>query len=280
MFLQCGPHRLDLASPVVMGVLNVTPDSFSDGGSYASVDRAISHGLSMLQAGAAIIDVGGESTRPGAEDVSEEQEIQRVVPVVKALVSESRAVISVDTSKPGVIRAAVQAGATLINDVRALREPDALEAVAESNAGVCLMHMLGEPRTMQANPVYVDVVAEVREFLKERVRICEANGIAVERIAIDPGIGFGKRVEHNLQLFSAIPELTRLQRPVLIGVSRKSMFATMLGKKVDERLSGSIAMATAAALAGASILRVHDVAETIDAIKIVTALKQTNYRIL
>src|SRR3954454_7072484 len=183
MFLQCGLHRLDLTSPVVMGVLNVTPDSFSDGGRYAALDRAIDHGLSMLRAGAAIIDVGGESTRPGAEDVSEELEIERVVPVIKALVTESSAVISVDTSKPGVIRAAVQAGATLINDVRALRERDALEAVAESNAGVCLMHMLGEPRTMQANPVYVDVVAEVREFLKERVRICETNGIAVERIA-------------------------------------------------------------------------------------------------
>ena len=262
-----------------MGVLNVTPDSFSDGGQYAATDRAIQRGVAMLDAGAAIIDVGGESTRPGAEEVVEEEEIRRVVPVVEALASLRKGLISVDTSKAAVMRASVHAGASLINDVRALRGPGALEALAASNAAVCLMHMQGEPRTMQANPTYGDVVDEVTDFLRERMHACISVGIHPDRIAVDPGIGFGKRVEHNLQLISAIPQLTALGRPVLIGVSRKSMFSTLLGRAVDQRLAGSIALATAAALAGASILRVHDVAESVDALKIVAALKQTDYRI-
>jgi dihydropteroate synthase len=279
MFLQCAQHRLDVSSPVVMGVLNVTPDSFSDGGRYAAADRAIEHGMAMLEAGAAIIDVGGESTRPGADEVGEEEEIRRVVPVIEALVLRGRALVSVDTSKPGVIRAAARAGASLINDIRALLEPGALTAVADSNLGVCLMHMQGAPRTMQTNPTYKDVVAEVCEFLRERINRCVAAGIAIDRIAIDPGIGFGKRMEHNLKLLAAVPQLRMLGRPVLVGVSRKSMFSTLLGRAVDDRLAGSLAMATAAALAGAHILRVHDVAETLDAMKVVAALRQSGYRI-
>jgi dihydropteroate synthase len=279
MFLQCAQHRLDVSSPVVMGVLNVTPDSFSDGGRYAAADRAIEHGMAMLEAGAAIIDVGGESTRPGADEVGEEEEIRRVVPVIEALVLRGRALVSVDTSKSAVIRAAARAGASLINDIRALLEPGALTAVADSNLGVCLMHMQGAPRTMQTNPTYKDVVAEVCEFLRERIDRCVAAGIAIDRIAIDPGIGFGKRMEHNLALLAAVPQLLMLGRPVLVGVSRKSMFSTLLGRAVDDRLAGSLAMATAAALAGAHILRVHDVAETLDAMKVVAALRQSGYRI-
>jgi dihydropteroate synthase len=277
MFLQCARQRLDLTSPVVMGILNVTPDSFSDGGRFVSLERAIEHGRAMIEAGARVIDVGGESTRPGAQDVSEAEEIDRVVPVVRALMSD-QIIVSVDTSKAAVMRAAIEAGAALINDVRALREEGALEVVASSSVGVCLMHMQGQPRTMQLNPSYSNVVAEVRDFLADRLRACVDRGIAAERICIDPGIGFGKRMEHNLQLLAAIPELAELQRPILIGVSRKSMFSTLLGRGVDDRLAGSIAMATAAALAGAHILRVHDVAETVDALKIVAVLKNANYR--
>jgi dihydropteroate synthase len=277
MFLQCGQQRLDLTSPVVMGILNVTPDSFSDGGRFISLERAIEHGRAMIEAGARLIDIGGESTRPGAQDVSEAEEIDRVVPIVRALAS-SQAIVSVDTSKAAVMRAAIEAGAMLINDVRALREEGALEVVASSSVGVCLMHMQGQPRTMQVNPSYANVVAEVRDFLADRLRACVDRGVAAERICIDPGIGFGKRVEHNLQLLAALPELAKLQRPILIGVSRKSMFSTLLGRGVDDRLAGNIAMATAAALAGAHILRVHDVAETVDALKIVAALKNANYR--
>jgi dihydropteroate synthase len=262
-----------------MGVLNVTPDSFSDGGRYAAADRAIEHGLAMLQAGAAVIDVGGESTRPGADEVGEDEEIRRVIPVVEALVLRGHALVSVDTSKPGVIRAAARAGASLINDIRALREPGALAAAADSDLGVCLMHMQGAPRTMQTNPAYADVVAEVRDFLKQRVNACVAAGIAIDRIAVDPGIGFGKRVEHNLKLLAALPELSEIGRPIVVGVSRKSMFATLLRRAVDDRLAGSLAMATAAALAGAHMLRVHDVAETLDAIKVASALRQTGYRL-
>lgn len=263
---------------MVMGVLNVTPDSFSDGGRFVRVERAVDHALQMIRAGAQLIDVGGESTRPGAEEVGDAEEIARVVPIVRALAS-SPAIVSVDTSKATVMRAAIDAGASLINDVRALREEGALEAVASSDVGVCLMHMQGEPRTMQADPRYGDVVAEVRDFLAERVDACVERGIRPERICIDPGIGFGKRLEHNLQLLAAIPDLLVLQRPLLIGVSRKSMFASLLGRPVHERMAGSIAVASAAALAGAHILRVHDVAETVDAMKVVAALKNANYRI-
>jgi dihydropteroate synthase len=279
MFLQCGPHQLDLASPIVMGILNVTPDSFSDGGRYRDARRAIDYALSMIDAGAGIIDVGGESTRPGAQAVSEAEEIRRVIPVVEAIATTTHIPVSVDTSRAGVIRAAVAAGASMINDTRALRESGALQAVADSDAAVCLMHMQGEPRTMQVDPHYDDVVGEVRGFLSDRIAACEAVGIERARIALDPGIGFGKRVEHNIELLAHVADLVEMRLPVLIGVSRKSMFGALLGRPVEQRLAGSLAVATAAALAGASIFRVHDVAETVDAVRMAALLGQAGYRI-
>jgi len=274
MLFRCGPHSLDLSTPRVMGVLNVTPDSFSDGGRFADVTAAVAHALRMVEEGAALLDVGGESTRPGAHAVSAEEEIYRVVPVIEALVERTKVPVSVDTSKPAVMTAAVRAGATLINDVRALREPGALEAAADTGAAICLMHMQGEPRTMQVDPRYDDVVAEVRGFLHERAEACRAAGIARDRLAIDPGIGFGKRLEHNLALLADLPALVGLGWPVLVGVSRKSMFGALLGRAVDERVAGGVAMTTAAVLNGASIVRTHDVAPTVDAVKVAVALKQ------
>ena len=276
MLLRCGPHTLDLSTPRVMGILNVTPDSFSDGGRFVDVARAVEHGLAMVAAGADIIDVGGESTRPGAQAVSEADEIDRVIPVIAALVAAGIPV-SVDTSKAAVISAALSAGAAMINDVRALQEPGALLAAANGTAGICLMHMQGAPRTMQQDPHYTDVVREVRDFLSSRVDACVESGIARERIVIDPGIGFGKRLEHNLALLAALPELQQLGLPVLIGVSRKSMLGALLGRGVEQRLAGGIAIATAAALAGAGILRVHDVAETVDAVRVAVALKAAGF---
>jgi dihydropteroate synthase len=272
--LRCGPHTLELSTPIVMGVLNVTPDSFSDGGRFADVSAAVAHALRMIEEGAALIDIGGESTRPGAQAVDADEEVRRVVPVIEALAARTHVPISIDTSKPAVMTAAVRAGATMINDVRALREPGALEAAAASGAAVCLMHMQGEPRTMQADPRYDDVVAEVREFLRERAERCMGAGIARDRLVIDPGIGFGKRLEHNLALLAALPALVALGWPVLVGVSRKSMFSALLGRAVDERVAGGVAMATAAILSGASIVRTHDVAATVDAVKVAVALKE------
>jgi dihydropteroate synthase len=261
-----------------MGILNVTPDSFSDGGKFTEHHRAVEHALAMVAAGANLIDVGGESTRPGAAAVDEEEEIRRVVPIVEALSRRAPLIpVSVDTSKAAVIRASVQAGAAMINDVRALRDDGALQAVAQSSAAVCLMHMQGEPRTMQSDPRYGDVVAEVRDFLAERIVACEAAGISLDRIVVDPGIGFGKRLEHNLKLLAALPELATLRVPLLVGVSRKSMFATLLGRPVEQRMAGGLAVAVTSVLAGARLLRVHDVAETVDAIKVVTALMQSGY---
>ena len=278
MLLRCGSHTLDLTTPVVMGILNVTPDSFSDGGKFTERQRAVEHALAMIAAGAGLIDVGGESTRPGAAAVGEEEEISRVVPIVEELSRHAPSIpVSVDTSKAAVIRASVQAGAAMINDVRALRDDGALQAVAQSSAAVCLMHMQGEPRTMQSDPRYADVVAEVRDFLAERIAACEAVGIARDRIVADPGIGFGKRLEHNLKLLAALPELATLRVPLLVGVSRKSMFATLLGRPVEERMAGGLAVAVTSVLAGAKLLRVHDVAETVDAVKVVTALKRSGY---
>jgi dihydropteroate synthase len=268
------------ARTVVVGVLNATPDSFSDGGRFvrgtADVDiaRAVDLAAELLRDGADVLDVGGESTRPGAHAVSAEEEIYRVVPVIEALVERTKVPVSVDTSKPAVMTAAVRAGATLINDVRALREPGALEAAADTGAAICLMHMQGEPRTMQVDPRYDDVVAEVRGFLHERAEACRAAGIARDRLAIDPGIGFGKRLEHNLALLADLPALVGLGWPVLVGVSRKSMFGALLGRAVDERVAGGVAMTTAAVLNGASIVRTHDVAPTVDAVKVAVALKQ------
>jgi len=260
-----------------MGVINVTPDSFSDGGRYVDSVAAVTHALRMIDEGAGLIDVGGESTRPGAQSVSVEAEIERVVPVIEALAARTKIPISIDTSKPAVMTAAVRAGASMINDVRALREPGAMQAAARTEAAICLMHMQGEPRTMQADPRYSDVVAEVRDFLRERTEACLASGIAKNRLVVDPGIGFGKRLEHNLALLAGLPALTALGWPVLIGVSRKSMFATLLGRAVDERVAGGVATATAAVLAGASIVRTHDVAATVDAVKVAVALRAAGY---
>jgi len=260
-----------------MGVINVTPDSFSDGGRHADSVAAVTHALRMIDEGAGLIDVGGESTRPGAPSVSVETEIERVVPVIEALAARTKIPISIDTSKPAVMTAAVHAGASMINDVRALREPGAMQAAARTDAAICLMHMQGEPRTMQSDPRYSDVVAEVRDFLRERTEACLASGIAKNRLVVDPGIGFGKRLEHNLALLAGLPALTALGWPVLIGVSRKSMFGALLGRSVDERVAGSVAMATAAVLAGASIVRTHDIAATVDAVKVAVALRAAGY---
>ena len=270
--LRCGPKTLDLSRPVVMGVLNVTPDSFSDGGRFLPVEAAVAHGVRLAEEGAAIIDIGGESTRPGAAPVSVDEELRRVVPVVERLRAATQAVISVDTSKPEVIREAVAAGAGLINDVRALAEPGALEAAAASGCAVCLMHMQGDPRTMQRAPSYVDVVKEVKAFLDEHVQRCRAAGVSSDRIAVDPGFGFGKTLEHNLELLRRLRELHD-ELPVLVGLSRKSMVGTLTGRGAGERVHGSIALAVIAALNGARIVRAHDVAATVDALKMVAAVQ-------
>lgn len=272
MFLQCRDKRLDLSAPVVMGIVNVTPDSFSDGGRFFDAQRAIEHGRQLVAEGAALLDIGGESTRPGAEPVSVEEELRRVVPVVEGL-RATGAVISVDTSKPEVMRAAAAAGAHLINDVYGLRLPGALEAAAESGCAVCVMHMQGEPRTMQLNPQYGDVVTEVKAFLLERVQSCRAAGIPAERIAIDPGFGFGKTLEHNAALLRGLDVLTAEKWPVLVGLSRKSMLGKILGRPAGERLYGSLALAVLAVLKGARIVRAHDVAPTVDALKTVVAMQ-------
>ena len=270
--LACRSTILDLGAPVVMGVLNVTPDSFSDGGRYPSVDAAVERGLRMAEEGAAIIDVGGESTRPGAAHVTAAEEIERVVPVIERLAARSAVPISIDTGKPAVMRAAIAAGARIINDVRALRVPGALEEAASSGAAVCLMHMQGDPGTMQASPRYDDVVSEVVAFLLERVAACRAAGIDASRICIDPGIGFGKRPEHNLVLLARLRELADLQFPVLVGVSRKSLIGIITGRAAGDRLAGSVALAAMCVERGASIIRAHDVAETLDALSVVAAL--------
>jgi dihydropteroate synthase len=270
--LRCGAKTLDLSRPVVMGVLNVTPDSFSDGGRFLAVEAAVEHGLRLAAEGAAIIDIGGESTRPGAAPVPADEELGRVLPVVQALNRATPAVISVDTSKPEVIREVAAAGAGLINDVRALAEPGALGAAAASGTAVCLMHMQGDPRTMQRAPSYVDVVKEVQAFLAERVQTCRAAGMSSDRIAIDPGFGFGKTLEHNLELLRHLRELTALGLPVLVGLSRKSIVGTLTGRAAGERVHGSVALAVIAAMSGARIVRAHDVAATVDALRMVSAV--------
>jgi dihydropteroate synthase len=273
MRLNCAGHDLDLSSPVVMGVLNVTPDSFSDGGRFIDVASALDHAERMIKAGAAIIDVGGESTRPGAAPVSVDEEIRRILPIVEALVSRG-ARVSVDTSKPEVIRAALAAGVHLVNDVRALQIPGALEAAADSSAAICLMHMQGTPGTMQKAPTYRDVVAEVTDFLKVRVDACLAAGVDRGRLVIDPGFGFGKTLEHNLDLLRGLPKIAaEIGLPILAGLSRKSMLSSLTGRAVEERLAGSLALAFAALDGGASIIRCHDVAETCDVVKVWAALR-------
>ncbi len=271
--LPCGSRFLDLSRPHVMGILNVTPDSFSDGGRYSRVDLALRHAADMVAAGATLIDVGGESTRPGARPVSPVEELERVAPVVEAIARNLDVIISVDTSTPAVIRESARLGAGLINDVRSLQRDGALEAAAATSLPVCLMHMRGEPGTMQDNPVYADLVAEVRDFLAERMAACVEAGIDAERIVLDPGFGFAKTYEHNLSLFKHLGELHALGRPLLVGASRKSMIGRALGREVGERLHGSLALAALAVAKGAHILRVHDVAETVDVVRMIAAVQ-------
>lgn len=274
---------LDLSSPCVMGILNVTPDSFSDGGVLSqpgsthfriALDKALSVTEAMVAAGAAIIDVGGESTRPGAPQVSEEEELSRVIPVVEAISSRFDVLISVDTSSPAIISAAAAVGAGMINDIRALQRDGALKALADTDLAVCLMHMQGEPATMQSDPQYDDVVADVCAFLAQRRDACLEAGIAATRICLDPGFGFGKTVVHNYQLLARLSDLARLGLPLLAGLSRKSMVGAVTGRPVAQRLAGSVAGALLAAQSGAHILRVHDVAETVDALKVLAAMQQ------
>ncbi|HTI46242.1 MAG TPA: dihydropteroate synthase [Casimicrobiaceae bacterium] len=271
-FLQCGGHRLDLTRPRVMGVVNATPDSFSDGGRYLDPAQAIAHARQLVADGADIVDVGGESTRPGADEVSAAAECARVLPVVRALALDG-AIVSVDTSKPEVIRAAVDAGASMINDVRALRVAGALDAAAASGAAVCLMHMKGDPRTMQQAPQYADVVADVREFLAERIDAARAAGIPAERIAVDPGFGFGKTLEHNVAVMRGLPALAALGYPVVVGYSRKSSLGAITGRGPHDRLAASLAAALVAIARGARIVRVHDVRETVDALAVWTLMQ-------
>lgn len=270
--LQCGGQSLDLAAPCIMGVLNVTPDSFSDGGDFVCVDRALEHAERMVAEGAAIIDIGGESTRPGAEPVPEALEIERVVPLIEALSRRVEVPISIDTSKPGVMRAAASAGAGLINDVAALRAPQALAVAAEVGLPICLMHMQGEPRTMQREPHYDDVVGEVIWFLQARIDACEQAGIPRQQLLLDPGFGFGKSLAHNLTLLARLEQIAALGLPLLVGLSRKSMLGALTGQDVRNRTAAGVAAAMIALARGAAIIRTHDVMATRDAISLYKAV--------
>jgi dihydropteroate synthase len=272
MQLHCGRHRLALDRPVVMGILNVTPDSFSDGGRFASLPAAIERAERMAAEGASIIDVGGESTRPGAPEVDAAEELRRVIPVIERLAATLNLPVSVDTRKAEVMRAAIRAGASMVNDVSALGGPGALDCVAGTDVGICLMHMQGEPRTMQQSPHYVDVVAEVREFLRARVVRCIAAGIDAARIAVDPGFGFGKTLAHNLALLRGLPHIAADGVPVLVGLSRKRMIGEMTSQPHGDRLAGSLVLAALAARNGARIVRAHDVEATVAALGIIAAV--------
>jgi dihydropteroate synthase len=263
---------LDLSTPKVMGILNVTPDSFSDGGVFNLLDNGLAQASLMLDEGADIIDIGGESTRPGAQEVSVQQELDRVMPVIESIYQRFDTIISIDTSKAQVMTAAVNAGASLINDVRALQESGALTAAVEANVPVCLMHMQGQPRVMQHNPLYDDVVKHVMTFLQQRISVCVEAGIAKEQIIVDPGFGFGKSLEHNYQMLANIEEFQQLNVPVLAGMSRKSMIGSLLQREIGDRLAGNVAVAAVAAQKGAQIIRVHDVKETVDAVKIINMI--------
>ena len=268
MILDCKGKSLDLTHPQIMGILNVTPDSFSDGGQFFGEDVALKQAKQMVADGATIVDVGGESTRPGATIVSVEREIERVIPVIEAIESEIDVVISIDTSKPEVMRAAIAAGAGLINDVQALRVNGALDAAFELEVPVCLMHAQGTPKTMQERPHYEDVVEEVINFLLERVEICEARGIKRDKLIVDPGFGFGKRARHNLRLMKYLEQIVHLDLPVLVGISRKSIIGELLNVPMEERLAGSLAMASLAVWKGAKLIRTHDVKETAQAVNL------------
>lgn len=271
--LPCGNRVLDLTQTHVMGILNITPDSFSDGGRFNQRDLALRHAQAMVESGATLIDIGGESTRPGARPVSVVEELERVAPLVEAINRELDVIISVDTSTPAVMRESARLGAGLINDVRALRRDGALDAAAATGLPVCLMHMQGEPGTMQDHPHYDDLLGEVSSFLLERMQACASAGIPAERILLDPGFGFAKSHAHNLSLFKHMQALHALGRPLLVGVSRKSMVGLALNKPVTERLNGSLALAALAMTKGAKILRVHDVAETIDVVRMIAAVE-------
>ena len=274
MKMKFAARELDMSRCHVMGVLNVTPDSFSDGGVFNRPDAALARARQMVADGATFVDVGGESTRPGAKPVSVQEELDRVCPLVEAATRELDAIISVDTSTPEVMAEAAKLGAGLINDVRALQRDGAPEAVATAGIPVCIMHIKGEPRTMQDKPEYQSVRREVSAFLSERIRIAEHAGVRPENILLDPGFGFGKNLEHNLQLMASLEQMHILGHPLLIGVSRKSMLGQITGREVNERLPASLAAATIAAMKGASIIRAHDVRETMDAVRVVAAVKE------
>ena len=277
--LVCAGRSLDVSRPQVMGVINTTPDSFSDGGTLyraasLDIDLAMARAREMVAAGAAIVDIGGESTRPGAAPVSAAEEAERVLPLVERIAAELDVVISVDTSNPALMTEAARLGAGLLNDVRALTRAGALEAAAATGLPVCLMHMRGEPGSMQRDPQYADVVVEVRDFLASRVAACEAGGIGRERLLLDPGFGFGKSVAHNLLLLKGLPQLAGLGLPLLVGLSRKSMIGKLLGREPGERLPAGLALAVMAVERGAAVVRTHDVAATVDALAMWTALKE------
>ncbi|ARB83589.1 MULTISPECIES: dihydropteroate synthase [Yersinia] len=271
MQLTARDRVLDLSLPQVMGILNVTPDSFSDGGNHNNLDKALQHAQSMLSAGATLIDIGGESTRPGAAQVSEQEELDRVVPVVEALAKRFDVWLSVDTSKAAVITESAQAGAHLINDIRSLQEPGALDAAAKTGLPVCLMHMQGQPQSMQQSPHYDDLLADVNQFFEHHIARCVAAGIAKSKLLLDPGFGFGKNLAHNYQLLARLAELHHFELPLLVGMSRKSMVGQLLHVPPQQRVIGSVACAVIAAMQGAQIVRVHDVKETVEAMRIVEA---------
>ena len=270
--IAVGKLRFDV--PAVMGILNVTPDSFSDGGRFVGRDAAVRQAEVMAADGAQIIDIGGESTRPGAADVPEQEELDRVIPVIEAVVATVDTAVSIDTSKPAVMHAAAAAGASMINDIRALREDGALQAAVALQLPVCLMHMLGEPRTMQQRPEYGDVVADVRDFLRQRVRACVAAGLPEDSIIVDPGFGFGKTPRHNVELLSNLRQLRSIGRPILAGLSRKSTLGELTGRDVEDRMPASIAAAVIAVIEGAAFVRAHDVRETVDALRVVAAVME------
>ncbi len=273
MMITANNKSLDLSRPHVMAILNVTPDSFSDGGKYNSIELALAQVDKMIKAGVSIVDVGGESTRPGAPDVSLEEELRRVVPVIKAIREKYDVWISVDTSKAEVMRQAIDAGADLINDIRSLQEPGALEVAAEASLPICLMHMKGQPRTMQVDPHYDDLMGDVSAFLEERIAACEAAGIDKSQLILDPGFGFGKTIEHNYHMLAHLEKLHEFGLPILAGMSRKSMIFKLLDKPAAECTNASVVCATIAAMKGAQIIRVHDFEETIEAMKVVEMTK-------
>lgn len=268
----CGKYQLKLNRPHVMGIVNVTPDSFSDGGKYTSTQAAVCHALTLIAEGADILDIGGESTRPGAAPVSLDEEISRVIPVIEALKGVSTVPLSIDTYKPEVMRQAIAAGADMVNDVRALQEPGALDVLVKSHVGICLMHMQGNPMTMQMSPHYEDVVIEVGQFLADRLQVCLSHGVAKNRIVLDPGFGFGKTREHNISLIQQLEKLHSIGLPLLVGLSRKSVLGAIAGGDENQRLYASIAASVISAMKGAKIVRVHDVKATVDALKVVAAI--------